>query len=342
MQQDLSKLIAANGQPCYGVLDKPVDLVNYRDFDLRNSMNRRRPAWSRYWAANQFQFVGLLGPELIAGVAIVDLKLVSNAFVYFYDVRQRRFSESSFLMPFGWKTYMENAPDRGECRFEQGGNRIEITATPNPRTRRLNVRLANGESIFALIEEPDEFEPLCVSTRAVYTGWVYTQKAAGLPVMGSVHCHGRSWDLREQRVLASYDWSLGYMRRETFWNWGCMAGWLDKRHSVGMNLAAGVNETSFTENGFWYDNRFTKVDLVDFGFNRDDPDAPWTMRSNDGRVKLDFQPQGKRGERLQVGLMASNFNQMFGFYSGELETADGKRLDIEGIPGFAEDHYAKW
>ncbi len=335
-------LVGPDGQPHYGVLEEPVEMVNYRDFDLRNTMNARRARWLRYWCANQFQFIGILSPELIAGVAIVDLKLVSNAFVYFYDVRQQRYSESSFLMPFGWKTYMESAPDRGECSFEQGTNRVEISATANPRTRRISVRLGTGESLFALIEEPAPFQPLRVCTRAGYTGWVYTQKAAGLPVMGSAHCHGRSWDLREVRALASYDWSLGFMRRETFWNWGCMGGWVDRRHTVGMNLAAGVNETSFTENGFWYDNEFTKVDLVDFRFDRDIPTARWTMRSNDGRVHLEFLPHGSRGERLHAGLMVSNFNQMFGFYTGELLTASGRKVSVENIPGFAEDHYAKW
>ncbi len=335
------RLIDGSGQPRYGVLEAPVDLVNHQDFDLRNSMNWRRSRLARRWAYNQFQFIGLLSPELIVGCAIVDLRLVSNAFVYFYDVANDRLAEYSFIRPLGWGTYMEPAPDRGACYFDGGANRFEICATPQPRTRRLNVELASGESIFALMEEPKPFRALPVCTRAGYTGWVYTQKAAALPVMGTVHCHGRSWDLSEN-TLGSYDWSLGFMRRETFWNWGCMAGRIGGRHTVGLNLAAGVNETGFTENGFWYDNNFTKVDMVDFRFNRDQPQEPWKMVSNDGRVDLDFAPLGRRSERLHAGVIASNFNQMFGFFSGTLKPESGKPVTVERVPGFAEDHYAKW
>lgn len=335
------KLIQANGLPRFGVLSEPVDDINYLDFDLRSNMNRRRSHFARRWAFNQFQFIGLLSPDLMVGCAIVDLGLVSNAFVYFYDVKADRLSESGFLRPFGVGTRMETSPDTGSCSFVSGKNRFEVSASGPGGHRRLEVELASGEGIHVVLSDPADFEPLRVCSRAGYAGWVYTQKAAGLQVEGSVDCHGRSWDLSGQ-TFGTCDWSAGFMRRETFWNWACLAGTAQKGQKLGLNLAAGVNETGFTENGFWSDSQFTKVDMVDFRFDRDAPLKPWTMRSADGRVDLRFQPCGKRSERIHAGLIASNFNQAFGHYDGTLQPLSGPAIQLSGVPGFAEDHYAKW
>lgn len=335
------KLIQPTGSPRYGLLKEPVADVNYLDFDLRSNMNRRRSRFARRWAFNQFQFIGLLSPELIVGCAIVDLGLVSNAFVYFYDVQADQYAEFSFLRPFGWGTRMETSPDSGRCSFVAGNNRFTISADARERSRTLNVELSGGERIRAVLSEPTDFEPLRVCSRAGYAGWVYTQKAAGLKVKGSVKSLGRSWDLSAQ-TFGTCDWSAGFMRRETFWNWGCLAGVGRDGQTVGMNLAAGVNETGVTENGFWCGGQFTKVDMVDFRFERDAPLEPWTMQSADGRVDLKFQPLGKRSERIHAGLIASNFNQMFGHYDGVLRPVSGPPVHLSGVPGFAEDHYAKW
>lgn len=335
------KLIQAGGLPRYGVLAEPVAEVNYLDFDLRSTMNRPRSRLARRWAFNQFQFIGLLSPELIVGCAIVDLGLVSNAFAYFYDVKADRYCEFSFLRPFGIGTRMGTAPDSGQCSFVSGRNRFTMSAHGEDNSRKLLVELAGGERIDLAFSEPAGFDPLRVCSRAGYAGWVYTQKSAGLQVTGSVDCLGRRWDFSGQ-PFGTCDWSAGFMRRETFWNWACLAGVSEDGGPVGLNLAAGVNETGVTENGFWHDGRFTKVDLVDFRFDRDAPLDAWTMRSADGRVNLRFQPLGKRSERIHAGLIASNFNQMFGHYDGVLQPEAGPPVSLSGVPGFAEDHYAKW
>lgn len=335
------KLIGSNGRPRYGVLTEPVSDINYLDFDLRTNMNRPRSRLARRSAFNQFQFVGLLSPELIVGCAIVDLGLVSNAFAYFYDVKTDQYMERSFLRPFGFGTRMQTSPDSGRCTFGAGRNRFEISACARDHSRRINVELASGERIDVTLFERSGFEPLRVCSRAGFAGWVYTQKAAGLQVEGSVSCFGRRREMSGS-VYGTCDWSAGFMRRETFWNWACLAGVAEAGREVGLNLAAGVNETGVTENGFWVDQCFTKVDMVDFRFERDAPMQPWSMQSADGRVQLRFQPVGKRSERIHAGLIASNFNQMFGFYDGVLVPRSGPPVQLSGVPGFAEDHYAKW
>jgi hypothetical protein len=45
---------------------------------------------------------------------------------------------------------------------------------------------------------------------------------------------------------------------------------------------------------------------------------------------------------MNLGLFASNFNQLFGRFDGELRLKDGRSLTIDGQYGFVEEQYAKW
>jgi hypothetical protein len=47
-------------------------------------------------------------------------------------------------------------------------------------------------------------------------------------------------------------------------------------------------------------------------------------------------------ERLNAVILATNFHQLFGRFTGTLTTADGEQVPIANMLGFCEDHYAKW
>ncbi|MEL0168089.1 MAG: DUF2804 domain-containing protein [Pseudomonadaceae bacterium] len=337
----LPRLIDASGQPRYGLFPDGVEEINYLDFDLRTVMDKPRPHLAKRFGCNQFQFISLLSPELIVGVAIVDLKLVSNAFVYLFDPRTRRFDEFSFLQPLARHTQIEPRPGDGRAEFAKGTNRIVVDPAAEPGVRHLLVELDDGTRIDARIDEGANQQPLSVCTRAGYSGWVFTRKTAARGCSGRVSWQGQQFDLRQLGALAAVDWTAGYMRRETAWNWGSLSCRVPDGRRLGFNLAAGVNETGFTENGIWLDDQLIKVDMVDFQFDRAEPLAPWQLRSADGQVDLQFEPAGTRQEKLNALVLASNFKQHFGQYRGELRVA-GETLTLDGAWGLVEDHYARW
>ncbi|CAM2066274.1 DUF2804 domain-containing protein [Sulfidibacter corallicola] len=338
----VEKLIDPNGLPRFGIFERPVEFVNYRDFDLRSAMDRPCGKLARWSGFKQFQFVGLCGPELVMGCAVVDLKWVGNAFFYLYDPVRRHLEEFSFLQPLGRKTSIDPRPDAGRASFARGNNRVTMVAEARPRVRSVQAQIGKRLQLEMHLEEPEGFRPLAICTRSGYQGWTYTQKAAGLPVRGCLQWDGREFDLGASNLAGSYDWSCGYMRRETFWNWGCLSGRLPDGRWLGLNIAAGVNETGFTECGFWLDHRFTKLDMVNFHFDRLNPERTWTMTSHDGLLDLRFEPEGTRRECRNFGLLASNFKQVFGKYYGSLRDESGETIRLDGLYGFAEDHYAKW
>ncbi|WP_269619592.1 DUF2804 domain-containing protein [Zhongshania sp. BJYM1] len=331
-------LIGPDGQPTYGLFEDGIQYINFRDYDLRSPMDRKLGRLAKHFKFNQFQFVALVSPELIVGVAIVDLKWVSNAFVYLYEPKSQRFEEFSFMQPLARKTDIGLRPENGAASFHSGRNSISISAGSGRRA--LNVSLSNGVDIAAVIDESGS-SPLAMCSRAGYQGWVYTRKTAALPCKGRVLWAGDEIDLTQIKALASVDWTAGYMRGETFWNWGSMSATLADGRRLGMNLAAGVNETGFTENALWLDDRLIKVDMVNFQFSRYLPNSPWRMQSADGIVNLRFTPMGQRKEKINALFIDSNFTQHFGVFDGEIRLA-GELIHVENCWGFAEDHYARW
>lgn len=337
------RLVDTDGNVRFGIFPAPVDEVNHRDFALTDPFGRPRGRFARHFAFNQFQFLGALSEELVFGCAIADLKYVGTAFLYCYEPRTRRFGEYSFRRLLALGTHFTQTPESGTTSFRAGRNTIAMHVSERPHGRRLAARLARGVEIDAVFSEQDPpIQPMFICTQAGATGWVYARKTAGQQVTGTLAWEGRTYDLGALGVRGHHDWSAGFMRRHTFWNWGCLAGRVADGRVLGMNISCGVNETSFTESCFWVDGALHKVDSVYFHHDRRDLMKPWRAMSFDGRLALDFLPEGRHAERINAGVVASNFNQLFGRYHGFLATAAGERIPVDGMLGYMESHYAKW
>ncbi|MCA9716267.1 MAG: DUF2804 domain-containing protein [Myxococcales bacterium] len=337
------RLIDDAGDARYGVFSGPVEEINGADFQLTDPFDRPVSWLRRYFSYNQFQFIGALSPALVLGCAIVDIRYVGTAFVYLFEPSTRRVRHFTFRTPLALGARFAKTPERGVVSFRAGRNRFTMTADPEARTRALRVELPDRVEIDLRLHEDAPSEPMRVCTRTGPTGWVYTRKAAGLPVTGRVRWEGGEVDLAAVDACGGSDWSAGYMRRETFWLWGCLSGRLADGRRVGLNAVCGVNESGVTENCFWLDGRRHKLDTVQFEFDRRALGSrPWRLRSYDGRLDLEFVAEGSHREALNAWLLASNFTQLFGRYRGALTTETGERVALEGVYGYLERHFARW
>lgn len=337
-----SALVNADGTVRLGIFPDAIDRVNHRDYVLRDPFGKPRGALARRFGFHQFQFLGGLSERLIFGCAIVDTRWIASAFVYCYDPATRRRVERSVKRPFGVGLACPETPEVGSMRFTAGDARFAMHADAAPRVRRLEVAAGPITIDATFSEESPPMEPMRICTRAGATGWVYARKTAGLGMTGTLRWDGTAYDLATLGIHGHHDWSAGYMRPETFWNWGCLAGRTADGRIAGLNVSCGVNETSVTENCFWLDGRLHKVDTVAFEYDQRDLMRPWRLRSADGRVALDFVPEGMHVERVNALILATNFHQLFGRFTGTLTTAEGERVAITDMLGFCEDHYAKW
>jgi len=339
----MNRLIDAAGNVRFGIFREPIAEVNHRDFVLTDAFGRSIGRLRRSLAFNQFEFLGAVCEALVFGCAIADVKYAGSVFAYAYEPATKRVCEYSFRRPLALGIHCSQLPESGRTVFRSGGNVVEMTAATSPRQRHLRVRLAAGFEVDATFSEEDPaIQPMCICTPVGPNGWVYARKTAGHRVCGSLRLGERTYDLRVIGARGHHDWTAGYMRRHTFWNWGCLAGELRDGRVVGVNVSCGVNETRFTENCFWLDGELHKLDTVCFDYDRRDVLKPWRITSYDGRLDLSFLPQARHTERINAVIVASDFHQLIGRYDGRLDTAGGERVRITDLLGYAEHHYAKW
>jgi len=331
----MMRLIDNNGNAKYGIFKSPVDEINYEDFSFETPMGFSMPGPLKKMIFNQFAFFGITGPDFLLGMAVVDLKYLCNAFLYIYDRHEKTIFEISKLtLPIGNKIFIKPNPEKVSCGFKDKKLTISISDD------KLSARAKNLSLDISF--DPSHTSPLRICTKAGYRGWVYTQKTSPIILSGKMTYNDKNINLSSPDYMGLMDWTAGYMRRETFWNWAASASSLSDGRSFGLNLSCGVNETSFTENAFWIDGKMTKIDTVLFSFNPDNFYDTWQIQSADEKIDLTFKAQNHREEKVNVGLIASNFTQLIGLFNGSLRTDDGDSITLENCPGWAEDHYAKW
>lgn len=341
-QPQPSALVNDQGQVALGVFPDTVATINGRQADYRTPMGQPAPRYARHFHYKQFQYFGVISQELLAGCALAHTAYLGMAFFYIFEPRTGCLREYTWRSPLGRELIMSSSPRQGESRFQRRGVDIRLgyqdqggalskTLTVNLKDLALNVRMDEGPN----------YQPMSLCTRTGVNGWVYANKVAGRTVTGALQQDGNRQDLAGLDACGHHDFSAGYMRRETFWNWACLSALVDGTR-VGLNLSCGVNETTFSENCLWVDDQMIPTGGVIFEYNRDDLMQPWTLRSQCGQVMLRFTPNGNHRERMNLVLFASNFNQLFGRFDGELRLKDGRTLTIDGQYGFVEEQYAKW
>ncbi len=343
MNRSSNQLIQASGRPRLGQFSDALEL-NLADYRHRTPWGGQASRWAQWIGYKRFQYFGILSDRILAGCALVHLRHTAVAFVYVYSPERGMQFESTYRLPLGIGCRLSDSAREGLSRFRFGSTRIELGYQDQPRTKSLKVTVPGKLVIEAQFDESATgFEPMSLCTRIGRHGWAYAHKVAALPARGHIECRGRLYDLEECQAYAHHDFSAGYMRRETFWNWACFSGTSTAGDAVGLNVSCGVNETSFSENCFWHKGKLQALGLCQFDYDWDRPaQDTWHITSQDGRLDLVFTPEGAHTEKLNLGLIASDFKQIFGQFSGRIILADDRLIDVIGIPGFVEDQYAKW
>ena len=337
-------LINKNGDITTGLFEDTVARINGRDYDYRTPLGKPASRRARHFHYKQFQYFGVVSDELLIGCAFADTAYLGMVFFYVFDTRTGALSEHTWRSPLGRALTLSDSPVDGESRFRQG--KVDIAmgyhqAPGGTRRKSLTVTMP-GLNLQAALHEPAGYQPMSLCTRTGINGWTYANKVAGVDVSGELRRDGDTLDLGTLTGAGGHhDFSAGYMRRETFWNWACLSGRVKGRR-LGLNLSCGVNETSVNENCVWVDGRRIKVDGTAFEYDRDDLTRPWRVDSQCGQVALRFTPLGSHRERLNLGLFASNFQQIFGRFDGEIRVAGESPLAVHGLHGFVEEQYAKW
>ena len=330
------RLMNTEGQPIYGHFDGAVADLAVKQFNYFNEMDKLHSSFSKYVDFKQFQFINITTPRYIIGVAIADIRYVGSSFCYLYDIDNNRLSETQTLKPFSWGMSVAGSPMEGTSHIKHGKGVIEFSIKDglwalSMATKDIQADLTLTPPVLSL--------PMSLCTPTGYSGWTYTQKHNGLKVSGNLTIKNEPQPLNY--ALGGYDFSAGYMRRETSWRWASINAQVE--HGVlGLNLAAGVNETGATENVLWVNGERHFMPAIKFDFNRHVSNDNWQLSGGDGQIDLIFKSLNCRSEKMNFGFIKSNFRQYIGYFSGHVKDNNGRIHILRNQLGLTEDHFAKW
>ena len=330
-----AQLIKSNGQPAFGLLDGTIPDLNLQDFIYQNLMDKKASALSRYFHYKQFQFICVTGSDWLLAVAIADIRYANSGFAYLYSFDTNQAISKSVLLPGALGCKMSDSPSKGEAKQYFGAYKVAIKTSSTHWQLTIDTKELKANLTIAKASQM----PLALSAPTGYNGFTYTEKSNALTVTGSLELQGKRLDLTQ--ALAGYDFSAGFMRRHTSWRWASISA-LVEGQPFGLNIAAGVNETGLCENALWVDGQIQHLSPASFVFDRKNDKTPWQVSSLCGEVQLEFQPLYCRQEKVNIGLLASNFRQYVGLYTGFVLLQNGSKLQLNAVKGLAEDHYAKW
>jgi Protein of unknown function (DUF2804) len=170
--------------------------------------------------------------------------------------------------------------------------------------------------------EPDG-EPMAVTSRHG-DSYIWTRKQ---PVRAQGRVDGRAVQLR-----GLIDDSAGYHARRTDWRWCAGVGATPDGTPLAFNLVAGVHDAPVgSERTLWVDGAARELTLATFA------DDLSSVRFDDG-ARLDFHEEARRARSDDFKIMASDYVQPFGTFTG---TLPGGVAVARGW-GVMERHSVRW
>ena len=113
-------LVNSKGVIEFGQYEDTVDDINYLDYNLKTPMGSSVPRFIKKMKFNQFIFIGISGETIMAGMAIVDLKYITNGFFYIYDKKNDLIFGTTKLSLPKKDIYITSSPDACRGHFKTG------------------------------------------------------------------------------------------------------------------------------------------------------------------------------------------------------------------------------
>ncbi len=338
----MKNFLDQNGQPPWGILSNPAGTINYRDYPLRSAYRELLPESERHRQFIHFQFMGFTSRRFIAGCSVTLVGDIKTAFFYLFDRQSKELNKFGFRLADRTSGTICLDPDDGLTSLSKNNYTVQFNNDLSSNTKSLHVSSSEELELTLRFSEKDyKFETLRLCTPTGANGWTYCQKVAGIPATGHLKYKGEIFSLNELGAAAHHDYTAGFLRKDTFWNWACINGIQPNGDVIGLNVSNGVNETGASENRVWLNGKSEDVGHFMFSYNPDNLENDWQITSDCG-TKLTFNSEGKYAafnNELSTGF---DFHQLFGNFTGKIVTCTGKKIAIHNLPGFCERQYSIW
>ncbi|TFB22816.1 DUF2804 domain-containing protein [Filobacillus milosensis] len=321
------------------------------------TLNHESVGWSRhpmilcnvngsYLRKKKWNYWCITGPEAVFSITVSHFDYAAVIFAYILDLQTFDFVEKSIIVPFGKGVVLpDNVQD--SISLQHKGLRVEIEE--NNHASNFYVLWPNFKNNKPLevdlsIHRSPTHESLNVVIPWSNERYQFTSKQIALPVQGEIAWVEGIYKLQTRHSFATLDFGRGKWPYQSKWNWGAASGFAEG-YRIGLNLGGQwTSGTGQTENGIIIDHQLHKIhDEIEWLYNRRDYTKPWVIHTpNDKQIKLMFEPIFERVSAFNLGVVKSMVHQLFGYYSGTVETTDGESIQIDQLFGWAEDHEARW
>lgn len=317
------------------------------DCNLENVRSEGTPRFWQPMRVKRWDYYAITTPTHFFSFTVSDVGYLASIFAYVIEFASNDYQEQTLTLPFYRGVQLPRNSTEGKSLFDNGKVRLEFDALPSERRIKVDWQdFRDGKPLKteAVFMVPASHESMTISIPINGNRFYYNRKINCMPARGWVEYQGNKFDLDPKTCLGNLDWGRGIWEYDSFWVWASASGFLaDKKSTIGLNLGFGFGDTSAaTENCFILDGKVHKLGEVAFTYDSNNFKSPWTMKADDGRLDLVFTPFFERVAKTDLKILASEVHQMFGKYNGMLITDQGKKIKVNDLIGWAEEHKAKW
>ena len=302
----------------------------------------------------EWEYYSISNGEFALGITFADMGYVGALTVDVVDFITPAYvaSTATKLFTMG-KMNMPTTLDGEDISFKKG--KIWATVTMENGKRRLQGEYPNADGRdntlkwdILLTDTPKDCmviaTPFDKDKHFYLNGKVNCIKAKGQLSIGD-----DSYPFDEDKTLATLDWGRGVWTYKNTWYWASLSTTLDDGTPFGINLGYGFGNTqNATEDMHFVDGNAHKINSkVTFEIEGEKDGkprfiAPWTIKSEDGKIDLIFTPIIDKNDPFNVGFVKMDGHQVFGWYDGTCTLDDGKVIEVKHKIGFAEKVETKW
>jgi hypothetical protein len=334
--REVGQLVSA-GSRAYGRFAARPDAVNPLDESSLVPRGLRRLRLKEWIGFT------LVHPELYSSMIIQDANFLASSEIYAYEQSAGRLHQHA-ANARGGSLGMPEALPGSHPVFAKPGYRLEYAFSADGKRVTVHADIAASQKAPAIyadltLHADRASAPLSVSSR-IPGGKLYTHKAL-FPVEGEYRVGDTVVAFDPERDLAIIDEHKSSFPYRTTWLWGTLAT-VASGAPVGANFASrpaipGEEEESCV----WTPTACEPLAGITFTPSGADPMGSWQVASADGRLDVTFTPTGRKDVKVQLGLFALDYYQLFGVYRGTLRSLDGTAYPLAGVHGVCESFRAR-
>lgn len=347
MQPTPPRMVEDGRVTAFGHFDRPFPSVNILEADVFGLGRLGNRLWNPL-RLKEWQHFAVFGPDFILTFVVLNAHYLSSSFCSFVDRETGHTVEHHREGP-PWKAKLARELWNDRCTFGVPGYGIDIHNHLDNDRHTAGIRIEANKDAPAVSAELEfladlaRFQPIVGVLKLAENRPAYSHKMA-CPAAGRVTVGDRVIDLDPRRHLVLIDVHKAYYPYHMTWRWASCAGFDSEGRVVGLNLTHNVitDDESNNENGLWVGDRLSMFEAARFDFRPDRVLEPWRIETTDGRCRVDFRPEGERAGRINLGVVASDYHQPYGTFSGEAVDDAGKVHVIKDFVGVTEFHKARF